>query len=310
MRIAFMGTPEFSVSLLAELIAHGHEIAAVYTQPARPKGRGLAEEPSPVAQLAAAHGLPVRTPVTLRNTEAQAEFAALALDAAIVAAYGLILPKPILDAPRLGCFNLHASLLPRWRGAAPIQRAIMAGDTETGVMVMRMEEGLDTGPVLLAERTPIGRKTAGELIGELSRLGASLMARALSALEHGSVTESKQPDVGATYAKKVLKEESRIDWTKSATEVDCLIRGLSPAPGAWSEANGERLKILFADPHPEVPGEVGPRRAGEVLDDRLSIACGKGSVRLVRVQRAGKSVMTASELLRGFSLLKGSRLGL
>jgi methionyl-tRNA formyltransferase len=303
MRLAFMGTPEFSVPLLAELIAQGHDIAAVYTQPARPKGRGLAEEPSPIAGLAAAHGLPVRTPVSLRNAEAQAEFAGLALDAAIVAAYGLILPRPILDAPRLGCFNLHASLLPRWRGAAPIQRAVMAGDAETGVMVMRMEEGLDTGPVLMAERTPIGRKTAGELTNELSRLGASLMARALSALECGSITETKQPDEGATYAKKVLKEESRIDWSKPAAEVDCLIRGLSPVPGAWTQASGERLKILFAEP------EDQNGAPGEVLDDRLSIACGKGSVRLVRVQRAGKSVMTASELLRGFSLPKGSRLG-
>ena len=302
MRLAFMGTPEFSVPLLAELIAHGHDIAAVYTQPARPKGRGLAEEPSPVAGLATANGLSVRAPVTLRNAEAQTEFAALALDAAVVAAYGLILPKPILDAPRLGCFNLHASLLPRWRGAAPIQRAVMAGDTETGVMVMRMEEGLDTGPVLTAERTPIGRKTTGELTGELSRLGASLMARALSALERGSISETAQPDEGVTYAKKVLKEESRIDWTKSAREVDCLIRGLSPAPGAWTEANGERLKILFAEP------EDRSGAAGEVLDDRLSIACGEGSVRLVRVQRAGKSVMNATDLLRGWSLPRGTRL--
>ena len=303
MRLAFMGTPEFSAPLLAELIAQGHDIAAVYTQPARPKGRGLAEEPSPVARLAAAHGLPVRTPVSLRNGEAQAEFAALALDAAVVAAYGLILPKPILEAPHLGCFNLHASLLPRWRGAAPIQRAVMAGDEVTGVMVMRMEEGLDTGPVLMAERTLIGRKTAGELTNELSRLGASLMARALSALERGSITETKQPDEGATYAKKVLKEESRIDWTKPAAEIDCVIRGLSPAPGAWTEASGERLKILFAEP------EDQNGAPGEVLDDRLAIACGKGSVRLVRVQRAGKSVMTASELLRGFALPGGSRLG-
>ena len=304
MRLAFMGTPEFSVPLLAELIGQGHDIAAVYTQPARPKGRGYAQEPSPVAKLAMANGLPVRARVTLRHAEAQAEFAALGLDAAVVAAYGLILPKPILDAPRLGCFNLHASLLPRWRGAAPIQRAVMAGDEETGVMVMRMEEGLDTGPVLMAERTLIGRKTAGELTNELSRLGASLMARALSALERGSITETKQPDEGMTYAKKVLKEESRIDWTKSAREVDCLIRGLSPTPGAWTQASGERLKILFAAP------EDRNGAAGEVLDDQLSIACGKGSVRLVHVQRAGKSVMTASELLRGFSLPQGSRLGL
>ena len=248
LRLAFMGTPEFSVPLLAELIAQGHDIAAVYTQPARPKGRGLAEEPSPVAKLAAAHGLQLRTPPTLKTEEAQAEFAALNLDAAVVVAYGLIFPKPVLDAPRLGCFNLHASLLPRWRGAAPIQRAIMAGDEETGVCVMRMEEGLDTGPVLMAQSVRIGRRTCGELHNELARLGASLMARALAALERGSIAERPQPETGATYARKILKEEARIDWGKSADEVDCLIRALSPAPGAWTEAKGERLKILYAEP--------------------------------------------------------------
>jgi methionyl-tRNA formyltransferase len=301
LRLAFMGTPEFSVPLLAELSA-SHDIAAVYSQPARPKGRGLAEEPSPVAQFAAAHNLAVRTPATLKTVEAQEEFAALRLDAAVVAAYGLILPKPILDAPRLGCFNLHASHLPRWRGAAPIQRAIMAGDEETAVCVMRMEEGLDTGPVLMAERVRIGRRTSGELQSELARLGASLMARALGALERGSIAERKQDESGATYAKKILKEEARIDWTKSAPEIDCLIRALSPAPGAWAEANGERLKILFAEP------EDGAGAPGEILDGRLTIACGSGALRLVRLQRAGRGVMSATELLRGFSLPKGSRL--
>ena len=301
LRLAFMGTPEFSVPLLAELSA-SHDIAAVYSQPARPKGRGLAEEPSPVAQFAAAHNLAVRTPATLKTVEAQEEFAALRLDAAVVAAYGLILPKPILDAPRLGCFNLHASHLPRWRGAAPIQRAIMAGDEETAVCVMRMEEGLDTGPVLMAERVRIGRRTSGELKSELARLGASLMARALGALERGSIAERKQDESGATYAKKILKEEARIDWTKSAPEIDCLIRALSPAPGAWAEANGERLKILFAEP------EDGAGAPGEILDGRLTIACGSGALRLVRLQRAGRGVMSATELLRGFSLPKGSRL--
>jgi methionyl-tRNA formyltransferase len=308
LRLAFMGTPEFSVPLLAELIAEGHDIVAVYTQPSRPKGRGLSEEPSPVAKLAAAHGLPVRTPASLRGEEAQKEFASLKLDAAVVAAYGLILPKTILDAPRRGCFNLHASLLPRWRGAAPIQRAVMAGDEKTGVMVMRMEEGLDTGPVLLAERISIGRRTAGELTNELSRLGALLMARAMAAFEGGGLTERKQPAEGVTYAKKIAKEEARIDWTKSASEIDCLIRGLSPWPGAWTEANGERLKILYAEPYSHLPGETG--EAGEVLDDNLTIACGDGAVRLVRLQRAGKSVMSAAELLRGFSLPPGSRLGI
>jgi methionyl-tRNA formyltransferase len=302
LRLAFMGTPEFSVPLLAELIAYGHEIAAVYSQPARPKGRGLAEEPSPVAKLAAAHNLVLRTPSTLKNDEAQAEFAALQLDAAVVAAYGLILPKPVLDAPRFGCFNLHASLLPRWRGAAPIQRAIMEGDEETGVMVMRMEEGLDTGPVLMAEAELIGRRTSGELQNELARIGASLMTRALSALERGGIAEKKQDEAGATYAKKILKEETRIDWSKSAHEIDCLIRALSPAPGAWSEANGERLKILYAEP---AEGSGAP---GEVLDDKLTIACGSGALRLVRLQRAGKAAMSAHELLRGFALPRGSRL--
>jgi len=300
MRIAFMGTPEFSVPLLAELIAQGHDIAAVYSQPARPRGRGLAEEPSPVAKLALSRGLEVRTPVTLRDAEAQSGFFALHLEAAVVAAYGLILPKPVLDAPRLGCFNLHASLLPRWRGAAPIQRAILAGDAETGVMVMRMEEGLDTGPVLMTRRVAIGRRTAGELTNELARLGAPLMAHALAALEAGNAAETPQASEGATYAKKVLKEEARIDWTKPAREVDCLIRGLSPSPGAWTEANGERLKILYAEP------ENGHGKAGEVLDDRLTIACGEGAVRLVRVQRAGKAAMSASDLLRGWSLKSGT----
>ncbi|MDE2266970.1 MAG: methionyl-tRNA formyltransferase [Alphaproteobacteria bacterium] len=302
MRIAFMGTPDFSVPMLAELIAQGHDIAAVYSQPPRPKGRGLAEEPSPVAGLAATHGLEVRTPATLKTPEAQAAFAALKLDAAVVIAYGLILPKSILEAPRLGCFNLHGSLLPRWRGAAPLQRAIMAGDEETGVMVMHMDEGLDTGPVLMAERVRIGRRTYGELHNELSRLGASLMVRALAALERGSIAEHMQDDAGASYAKKILKEESRIDWTKSAHEVDCLIRGLSPVPGAWTEVGGERLKILYAEP---VEGGGAP---GTLLDDALTVACGSGALRLVRLQRAGKSAMSASELLRGFTLPKGSRL--
>jgi methionyl-tRNA formyltransferase len=300
LRLAFLGTPDFAVPTLTELVGQGHEIAAVYSQPARPKGRGLGLEPSPVARIAESFGIPIRTPMTLKDTQAQAEFAALNLDAAIVVAYGLLLPKAILDAPRLGCFNLHGSLLPRWRGAAPIQRAIMAGDSETGVMVMRMEEGLDTGPVLMAERTSIGRKTYGDLHDELSRLGADLMARALSALSLGQTTEQKQPDDGVTYAKKILKEEARIDWTKSAHEIDCLIRGLSPFPGAWCEIKGERLKILYAEP---VGGNGTP---GEILDDALTVACGNGALKLIRLQRAGKSVMTATELLRGFALPKGT----
>ncbi|HEY2032605.1 MAG TPA: methionyl-tRNA formyltransferase [Rhizomicrobium sp.] len=302
LRLAFMGTPDFAVPTLTELVGQGHEIAAVYSQPARPKGRGLETEPSPAAKAAANFGIPVRTPLTLKDAEAQADFAALELDAAIVVAYGLLLPKPILDAPRLGSFNLHGSLLPRWRGAAPIQRAIMAGDMETGVMVMRMEEGLDTGPVLMAERTPIARKTYGELHDELARLGADLMARALSALALGQASETPQPEDGVTYAKKILKEEARIDWTKSAHEIDCLIRGLSPVPGAWCEVKGERVKILYADP---ADGKGAP---GEVLDDKLTVACGDGALRLRSLQRPGKSAMAAEDLLRGYAVPKGTLL--
>jgi methionyl-tRNA formyltransferase len=301
LRLAFLGTPDFAVPTLNELIGQGHDIAAVYSQPARPKGRGLAAEPSPVARQAELHGLQLRTPETLKSADAQAEFAALALDAAVVVAYGLILPKPILDAPRLGCFNLHGSLLPRWRGAAPIQRAIMAGDAETGVMVMRMEEGLDTGPVLMAERVAIGRKTYGDLQDELARLGADLMARALAALERGTIAERPQPVEGATYAKKILKEETRIDWAKPSHEIDCLFRGLSPAPGAWCEIRGERIKILYADP---VDGSGAP---GEILDDRLTIACGQGALRVARLQRAGRGPMQAADFLRGFALKPGER---
>ncbi len=303
LRLAFMGTPDFAVPTLAELVAQGHDIACVYSQPPRPKGRGLSADPSPVHKFASAAGLEVRTPTTLKDAGQQEAFRALQIDAAIVVAYGLLLPKPILDAPKLGCFNLHGSLLPRWRGAAPIQRSILAGDAETGVMVMRMEEGLDTGPVLMAERTQIGRKTYGDLHDELSRLGADLMVRALSALERGSVAEQPQPGEGATYAKKILKEEARIDWTKPAREIDCLVRGLSPMPGAWCEVKGERLKILYAGP---VSGTGTP---GTLIDDKLTIACGEDALRLVRLQRAGKSVMTAEELLRGFALPRGTALG-
>jgi methionyl-tRNA formyltransferase len=302
LRLAFLGTPEFAVPTLVELIGQGHEIAAVYSQPGRPKGRGLAAEPSPVARQAELHKLLLRTPETLKTQEAQTEFAALDLDAAIVVAYGLILPKPVLDAPRLGCFNLHGSLLPRWRGAAPIQRAIMAGDSETGVMVMRMEEGLDTGPVLMAERVAIARKTYGELHDQLARLGADLMARALAALERGSIEAHPQAADGATYAKKILKEETRIDWTKSARDIDCLIRGLSPQPAAWCDAKGERLKILYGEP---VAGSGAP---GEVLDSQLTIACGQGALRVARLQRAGRGPMDANEFLRGFPLHAGDKL--
>jgi methionyl-tRNA formyltransferase len=297
-----MGTPDFAVPTLAELIAQGHDIAAVYSQPPRPKGRGMALEPGPVHKFAQSAKLEVRTPLSLKDAEEQAAFAALNIDAAIVVAYGLLLPKPILDAPKLGCFNLHGSLLPRWRGAAPIQRAVMAGDAETGVMVMQMEEGLDTGPVLMAERTPIVRKTSGELAAELSRLGADLMVRALGALERGAVTPRPQAEDGVTYAKKILKEEARIDWTRSAHEVDCHIRGLSPFPGAWTDVNGERLKVLYAEP------ASGNGRPGITLDDALTVACGDGAVRLRKVQRAGAKAMEADALLKGFAVPRGTQL--
>ena len=301
LRLAFMGTPDFAVPTLAELIGASHDIACVYTQPPRRKGRGLAEEKSPVHKFADAAGLPVRTPSSLKDAEQQTAFAALGLDAAIVVAYGVILPKPILSAARLGCFNLHASLLPRWRGAAPIQRAIMAGDGETGVMVMRMEEGLDTGPVVMTERIAIGRKTYGEVHDELARRGADLMGRALAGLEAGGVTQTPQASDGATYAKKIDKSESHIDWTKAAGHLDCHIRGLSPAPGAWFEVKGERIKVLLAEP---VSGKGAP---GEVLSD-FTIACGEGALKLLSVQRAGRAPMEWTAFLRGFPLAPGDKL--
>jgi methionyl-tRNA formyltransferase len=303
LRLAFMGTPDFAVPTLAELIAQGHDIAAVYSQPPRPKGRGMALEPGPVHKFALDHKLPVRTPLSLKGADEQAAFAALDLDAAVVVAYGLLLPRPILDAPRLGCFNLHGSLLPRWRGAAPIQRAVMAGDDQTGVMVMRMEEGLDTGPVLMAERVAVGRKTSGDLAAELSRLGADLMVRALGALERGGVAPVPQSEEGVTYARKILKDEARIDWSKSAREIDCLVRGLSPSPGAFTEVKGERLKILYAMP-------VADRgEPGEVITDDLVVGCGEGALKLLKVQRAGGKAMEAREMLKGFALPPGTVFG-
>lgn len=301
LRLAFLGTPDFAVPTLAELIAQGHDIAAVYSQPPRPKGRGLSLEKGAVHTFAETAGLDVRTPLSLKSAEEQAAFAALDLDAAVVVAYGLLLPKAILDAPRMGCFNLHGSLLPRWRGAAPIQRAVMAGDAETGVMVMQMDEGLDTGPVLMAERATIGRQTSGELAERLARLGADLMVRALGALERGAIEAQPQATDGATYAKKISKDEARIDWTKSAAEIDCLIRGLSPWPGTWSEVNGERLKILLAEP------ATGSGMPGDVIGDDLTIACGAGALRLLKVQRAGGKAMAAGDLLKGFAVPKGTR---
>jgi methionyl-tRNA formyltransferase len=304
LRLAFMGTPDFAVPTLAELIAQGHDIACVYSQPPRPKGRGMALEPGPVHRFAESARLTVRTPASLKGAAEQEEFAALDLDAAIVVAYGLLLPKPILQAPRLGCFNLHGSLLPRWRGAAPIQRAVMAGDEETGVMVMQMDEGLDTGPVLMAEKVRIGRKTSGDLISELSRLGADLMVRALGALERGAVTAQPQAEDGVTYAKKILKSETRIWWNSPAKELDMLIRGLSPNPGAWTESHGtgqERIKILLAEP------VTGSGQPGHVLESGkdLIVACGEGALRILRIQRAGSTVQDAVTFQRGFPMPHG-----
>ena len=302
LHLAFLGTPDFAVPTLTALIEHGHDVRAVYTQPARPKGRGLASAPSPIAKLAASHRIEIHTPESLKGGAEQCTFAELQLDAAIVVAYGLLLPKLVLDAPRLGCFNLHASLLPRWRGAAPIQRAIMAGDRETGVMVMRMEEGLDTGPVLSEERMAIGRKTFGDLHDELARLGAGLMVRTLAAIERGSFTGHSQHNIGATYARKIANAETRIDWTRPANEIDCLIRGLSPHPGAWCEYRNERFKVLFAEP---VEASGLP---GQILDDRLTVACKTGALRLTQLQRAGRAPMKADELLRGYAMPLGTRI--
>jgi methionyl-tRNA formyltransferase len=312
LRLAFLGTPDFAVPTLAELMAQGHDIACVYSQPPRPKGRGLAEVPGPVHAFAAASGLPVRTPLSLKDAEQQELFAELELDAAVVVAYGLLLPKAILEAPKLGCFNLHGSLLPRWRGAAPVQRAVMAGDAETGVMVMQMDEGLDTGPVLMAERIAIGRKTSGELAETLSRLGADLMGRALGGLERGQTAAQPQSADGVTYARKITKAEACIDWGKSAAEIDCLVRGLSPWPGAWSDVKGERLKILYAEPVAGldlIAAFGGGGAPGTAISDDLVIACGDGALRLLKVQRAGGRVMEAAELLKGFVLPAGTIFG-
>jgi methionyl-tRNA formyltransferase len=308
LRIAFMGTPDFSVGVLAALIEAGHELVAVYSQPPRKAGRGMELQKSPVHEFAEARGITVRTPKSLKGEEEQQAFADLKLDIAIVVAYGLLLPKPILEAPRLGCLNLHASLLPRWRGAAPIQRAIMAGDAETGVMVMQMDEGLDTGPVLGTERIAItGEMTASNLHDELAKVGAPLMVRTLAKLAAGEVTPAEQSEEGVTYAKKIDKAEARIDWSRSAVELDCHIRGLSPFPGAYFEitrkGKPERVKVLRAEP---VTGAGTP---GTAMDDKLTIACGEGALRLLEVQRAGKGRATADEFLRGFPLAKGETVG-
>jgi methionyl-tRNA formyltransferase len=301
MRLIFMGTPDFAVPALIELAARGHDIAAVYTRAPKPAGRrGLELTPSPVEREARKLGLHVETPSSLKGEAAAATFRAHNAQAAVVAAYGLLLPKPILDVPPLGCFNIHPSLLPRWRGAAPINRPIMAGDEATGVSIMKMDEGLDTGAVAMVERVPIPPDaTAGDMHDTLARTGADLLARALAALERGTLTVTPQPEAGVTYAQKIVKEETRIDWSKRWQAVHNHIRGLSPFPGAWFELNGDRVKVLRT-----TRGE-GSGAPGTVLDDRLTIACGEGAIRLIQVQRAGRQPMAAEEFLRGVAASKG-----
>ena len=302
LKVVFMGTPDFSAPVLAEIIGQGDEVVAVYSRAPKPAGRGMALRPSPVHALADRFSIPVFTPKTLRTPEAAETFRSHGADVAVVVAYGLILPKDILDAPAFGCLNLHASLLPRWRGAAPIQRAIMAGDRETGVMVMKMDEGLDTGPIAMAERVAIGPDmTAGELHDRLSRVGADLMSRALAALSRDSLTFQPQAEAGVIYAHKIDKAESRIDWSRPAGEVHNHIRGLSPFPGAFFEADfghgPERVKALRSTV------VAGAGATGALLDDELTIACGEGAVRLVELQRAGKGAMRAADFLRGARMI-------
>ncbi len=299
MRIIFMGTPEFSVPILQALVDAGHDVMAAYSQPPRPAGRGKGLTVSPVQARAEALGIAIRTPPTLRDAAVQEEFAGFRADVAVVAAYGLILPRVILETPRLGCINVHASLLPRWRGAAPIQRAILAGDEETGVGIMQMEVGLDTGPVMLEDRTPIGTKTAGALTEELSAMGARLMVTVLA--DPDRYPPVAQPTEGMTYAPKIDKAEARIDWDRAAEDVARQVRAFNPVPGAYLEFQGERLKLLAVD----IVDAAGP--AGVVIDERLTIACGDGAVRPTLIQRAGRGVLSAIDLLRGFPIPAGTQ---
>lgn len=303
LRLAFMGSPDFAVPTLEAILAAGHDVACVYSQPPRPAGRGKELRRTAIHQVAEHRGLEVRTPANLKDPADREAFAALKLDVAVVVAYGLLLPRAILDAPRLGCFNLHGSILPRWRGAAPIHRAVMAGDPVTGVQVMKMEAGLDTGPVLSTATTPITEDdTTADVHDRLSLLGAGLMVKALAALEAGPVTLTKQAETGVTYAAKVSPAEAGIDWSKSAGEVSAHIRGLSPNPGAWFEMDGQRIKVLHART------AAGSGSPGQVLDDNLLVACGDRAVRLTRLQRAGKGQMTAEEFQRGARIERGRRL--
>ena len=300
MRIIFMGSPDFAVPTLDALVEARHELAAVYTQPPRPAGRGKGERPTPVAVRAQELGLEVYSPKSLRREDDHATFEALDADVAVVAAYGLILPQPILDAPMFGCLNVHGSLLPRWRGAAPVQRAIMAGDEATGITIMQMEAGLDTGPMLLKRAIEIEDKNAAQLTEELSKLGAAMMVEVLADLPGFEPIE--QPADGVTYAAKISKEEARIEWSRPAAELVRHVQGLAPFPGAWFELGGERIKLLAAEK------AAGAAKAGEVIDDQLTIACGSGAIRPVLVQRAGKGAMSPEELLRGFPIPKGTLL--
>lgn len=301
LRVAFMGTPDFSVPALTALIDAGHEVVCVYSQPPRPAGRGQKERLSAVHAAAAERGIPVRTPVSLKNAEAQADFAGLNLDIAVVVAYGLILPKAILAAPRLGCLNIHASLLPRWRGAAPIQRAILAGDAETGVTIMQMDEGLDTGAMLLTRKLAItAGTTAGSLHDGLSELGSQMIVEALDGIE--SLKPIAQPADGVTYAAKITRDEARIDWTKSAAEIDRQVRGFAPMPGAWFQNGADRIKVLAATPA-NAQGEPGT-----VIDALPTVACGEGGLILTRVQREGKGPMAIGDFLRGYALPVGTKL--
>ena len=302
MRLIFMGTPDFSVPVLRALVAAGHDIACVYCQPPRPAGRGKKDRPSPVQACATALGLPVRHPVNFKDPADVADFAALKADVAVVVAYGLILPQSLLDAPAHGCLNIHASLLPRWRGAAPIHRAIMAGDAKTGICVMQMAAGLDTGPVLLRRETDIAPdETTASLHDRLAALGSAAIVDALGALDQ--LVAHPQGTHGVTYAAKIDKAEARIDWTRPAVEVDRLIRGLSPFPGAWCQVEGERLKLLNSCV------AAGQGKPGEVLDNALTIACGTGAVQLLQLQRAGRGAMGPDEFQRGFAVQKGAQLG-
>ena len=298
MRIVFMGSPDFAVPTLEALVDAGHEVVAAYTQPPRPAGRGKAERPTAVEERAGELGIEVRSPKSLKGEAEQQAFAELEADVAVVAAYGLILPQPILDAPMLGCLNVHGSLLPRWRGAAPVQRAIMAGDDTTGVTIMQMEAGLDTGPMLLKRAVEIEQKNAAQLTGELAKLGAAMMVEVLADLPNYDPID--QPSDGVTYAAKISKDEARIDWSRPASELARHVQGLAPFPGAWFEAEGERVKLLAC----EIASESG--EPGEVLDDRMTIACGSRAVRPTLLQRAGKGAMGAEELLRGFAIAKGT----